>query len=67
MPEEWTGELIGKMHNANVTYYDLANEIGCGKAYISMLLNGKRNPKDARERLCSAFDRVIEKRKEDES
>lgn len=62
MPEEWTGELIGKMHNANVTYDDLANELGCGKAYISMLLNGKRNPKGAKERLCSAFEQVIKKR-----
>lgn len=62
MPEEWTGELVGKMHNANVTYDDLANEMECGKAYISMLLNGKRNPRGAKERLFSAFERVIEKR-----
>lgn len=64
MPENWTGELIGKMHNANVTYDDLAAELGWGKAYLSMILNGKRNPQGAKERLFSAFERVIEKRKE---
>lgn len=64
MPETWTGNLIGEMHNANVTYDDIAAEIGCGKAYISMILNGKRNPQGAKERLYSAFERVIEKRKE---
>lgn len=63
MPESWTGKLIGKMHNADVTYDDLAAEIGCGKSYISMILNGKRNPKGAREKLNAAFERVIEKRK----
>lgn len=64
MPEEWTGDLIGKMHNAGVTYDDLAAEIGCGKSYLSMVLNGKRNPKGAKEKLTAAFDRVIEKRNE---
>ena len=65
MPESWTGELIGKMHNANVTYDNLAAEMGCGKSYVSMILNGKRNPQGAKDRLFSAFDRVIENRKED--
>lgn len=62
MPEIWTGELIGKMHNANVTYDDLAEESGWGKTYISMILNGKRFPQGAKERLCEAFERIIEKR-----
>ena len=63
MPEAWTGDLIGRMHNAGVTYDDLAAEIGCGKSYLSMVLNGKRNPKGATERLNAAFALVIEKRK----
>lgn len=63
MPETWTGNLIGEMHNHKVTYDDLANELGCGKAYISMILNGKRNPQGAEERLTAAFHKVVEKRK----
>ena len=62
MPEVWTGELIGKMHNNGVTYSDLADELGCGKSYISMVLNGKRFPQGAEKRFFSAFDRIIEKR-----
>lgn len=62
MPDVWTGELIGKMHNANVTYDDLAAESGYGKSYISMILNGKRFPIGAKERLCDAFNRIIENR-----
>lgn len=64
MPEKWTGDLIGKMHNAEVTYDDLASEMKCGKAYICMILNGRRNPPDAETRLNAAFYRVLEKRKE---
>lgn len=64
MPEPWTGELIGKMHNADVTYDDLAAEIGCGKAYISMIINSRRNPPGAREKLFAAFDAVLKRREE---
>ena len=28
MPEKWTGRLIGEMHNHNVTYEELAAELG---------------------------------------
>ena len=28
MPEKWTGRLIGKMHNKQITYEQLANEMG---------------------------------------
>ena len=62
MPENWTGELIGSMHNARVTSDDLAEELGVGKAYISMILKGKRTPANARERLETAFQNVIAKR-----
>lgn len=62
MPEAWTGDLVGRMHNAEVTYEELAAEIGCGKSYLSMVLNGKRKPKDAENRFNAAFARVIEKR-----
>ncbi len=62
MKEKWTGELIGKMHNADVTYDELAEEAGYVKGYISMILNGQRNPVGARNRLESAFDRIVERR-----
>lgn len=62
MKEKWTGELIGKMHNADVTYGELAEEAGYVKGYISMILNGQRNPVGARERLESAFIRIVKRR-----
>lgn len=62
MPEKWTGILIGKMHNENITYDDLADELGCTKAYISMILNGARKPPNAKERLEKAFKNIIKKK-----
>lgn len=65
MPEEWTGNLIGKMHNQRITYDDVATEIGVTKSYISMIFNGVRNPVGMREKLEQAVDGIIERRKED--
>lgn len=60
--EVWTGELIAKMHISGVTRQDLADELQCTKAYVTMILNGFRNPDNAKERLNSAFEAVLQKR-----
>ena len=62
MPEKWTGRLIGRMHNERVTYDDLSKELGCTKSYISMILNGRKKPKKARERLEAAFESILKKK-----
>ena len=64
MIEEWTGHLIGKMHNNGVNASDLAAELGVTKAYVSMILNGARKPADARSKLEAAVDAIITRRKE---
>ena len=64
MPEAWTGKLIGEMHNARITYDDLAAELGCGKAYVCMILNGRRNPEGAEQRLNEAFNRAKQKKED---
>ena len=60
--EAWTGELIAKMHISGVTRQELADELQCTKAYVTMILNGFRNPDNAQERLNSAFEAVLQKR-----
>ena len=62
MPETWTGNLIGKMHNKDVTYDELAEEMGVTKSYVSMILNGHRRPPDIRNRMEVAFNRIIQRR-----
>lgn len=63
MPEKWTGELVGRMHNEGITFKDLADEIGVKRPYVSMLLNSKRKPNGARERLEAAVDEIIKRKK----
>ena len=63
MPEKWTGRLIGKMHNECVTYDDLAEELGVTKAYVSMILNSKKKPTGIQERMETAFESVVSKRR----
>lgn len=62
MPEEWTGRLVGKMHNERITYEELANELGFTKPYVSMILNGKRSPDGIRRRMEEAVERIIKNR-----
>ena len=62
MPEKWTGRLIGEMHNHNVTYEELATELGVTKPYVSMILNGARKPAGIRKRMEDAFKEVVRKK-----
>ena len=61
MPEKWTGRMVGDMHNRNISMKELAEEAGCTLAYVSMILNGKRKPKDGRKRLEEALERLKNK------
>ena len=65
MVDKWTGRLIGRMHNERVTRTELAAEMGVGKAYVTMILNGTRKPDGIKERMEAALEAVIAKRKED--
>jgi predicted transcriptional regulator len=64
MPEKWTGRLVGRMHNEMVSQDDMAEELGVTKAYVSMILHGRRKPDGIRERMETAFESVISKRKD---
>lgn len=63
MPKAWTGRLVGKMHTHKVSYEDVAAELGVTKSYVSMILNSKREPDGAKERLESAVNSIIQKRR----
>lgn len=62
MKDVWTGHLVGKMHNEEITRNDLAAELGVTKSYISMVLNCDRKPPDAQKRFEAAVDAIIERR-----
>lgn len=63
MIAQWTGELIGKIHNAGFKIKDVAAEANLNPKYVSQLLHGKCVSGKAEGKLNAALDRLIEKRK----
>ena len=59
MPKKWTGDLVGLMHNHRIGKADLADELGVTREYVSMVLNGHRNPDDAEARFRAAVNELI--------
>lgn len=63
MPKEWTGELVGLMHNHRISNSDLARKLGVTDRYISMVLNGHREPEGAEGRFRAAVTELIQERR----
>ena len=61
MPEQWTGEIVGKMHNNKVSKTRLAMQMGVSREYVSMVLNGHRAPVGAKEKFLKALEEIIRK------
>lgn len=59
MLAQWTGALVGKMHTHKITAKQLAAEVGWHEKYLSAVLNGHRCPKNAKETLTAALDKLI--------
>lgn len=64
MPKKWTGNLVGLMHVHRITHKMLADELDVTDRYVSMVLNGHRDPVGAREKFESAVARLIAQSKE---
>ena len=62
MPAQWTANLLGEMHLAGVTAKQLAAEAGWHEKYLSAVLNGHREPKNAEQTLRAALARLVEKK-----
>lgn len=63
MLAQWTGDFVGRMHRNKVTITQLAQEMGVTREYLSMILNGHREPKEIEQRMNDALDNLIEKQR----
>ena len=59
MPAQWTADLIGEMHLARVSKKQLAEHLGVTPEYVSMVLNGHRDPDGAAGRFREALTQII--------
>jgi predicted urease superfamily metal-dependent hydrolase len=62
MPEQWTGDVVGELHLANISMEQLADEVGWHPKYLSAVMNGHRKPKDAEQKVRDALDRLKAKK-----
>lgn len=60
LPKEWTGDLVGLMHNNRITFAQLAEKLGVTNRYVSMVINGHREPAGAEQRFRTAVNELIE-------
>lgn len=61
MLAQWICDLVGQMHKYRISKTQLANEMGVTREYVSMILNGHRDPVGAKERFLIAINGIIEK------
>ncbi len=59
MPAQWTANIIGEMHLNGITKKRLAKQLKCTPEYISMVLNGHREPIGAEQRFRKALNELI--------
>lgn len=64
MPDKWTSDLIADMHVHRITRIQLADKLSYTPEYVSMVLNGKREPKNAEQIFRAALDELIAEKEE---
>lgn len=58
MLKKWTGDVVGEMHINKISSSELAAHLGVTPEYISMVLNGHREPKGIEDRLRNAIEEI---------
>lgn len=62
MLAQWTADVVGIMHQHRITRIQLAQKLGVVPDYVTMILNGKRNPVGAEERFKAALNDLIKEK-----
>lgn len=60
MLAQWIADLVGQMHKYKISKKRLAQQLGVTPEYVSMVLNGHRNPVGAEEKFRRAVEEIIE-------
>jgi transcriptional regulator with XRE-family HTH domain len=66
MLAQWIGDFVGRMHRHRVTITQIAQEMGVTREYLSLILNGHREPPGIEKRMNDALNSVIEKNSTEE-
>ena len=58
MPK-WIATAVGLMHIHKITHKRLADKLGFTREYITMILNNKVSPPNAKEKVLTAINELI--------
>jgi len=64
MPAQWTGQLVGEIHNAGFTIKQVAKEADLNPKYVSQVLNRESESPKAEKKLRLALERLRTERNE---
>lgn len=56
MIEDWTADVVGRMHRAKITGLRLAERAGITNAYLSTVLNGHKGNEDTKQKVLTALE-----------
>lgn len=59
MLAQWICDLVGKMHKWKISKKALAEYLGVTPEYVSMILNGHREPAGAEGKFRAAVDALV--------
>ena len=65
MPAQWTGKLIGDIHNAGKNIKDVAEQAGLNQKYVSTILNGDKDMPKTEAKLRAALEEMTKEREAD--
>lgn len=60
MLKKWIGEVVGEMHIRKISIKQLASHLDVTPEYISMVLNGHREPVGIEARLRKVIEEIAE-------
>lgn len=60
--KDWTNEAVALMHKHKITQIEVSKIMGVTNDYISMILLGKKSPKNAEQRIMTAINEIISER-----
>ena len=59
MIAQWICDFVGRLHQHRGTITQLSKEMGVTREYLSMILNGHREPPGIESRMNNALDNII--------
>ena len=61
--DDWTAEVVGRAHHAEISMQDLAAESGFSPVYLSLVLHKRKGGEKTKDVVLAALSR-LEKKKE---